>query len=240
MLNLKEYIKESILDDEDVVFNNDNIKSEIEKFIKNNYRCSRFVISNKPNKDGKFIVDGNSIQVINNNIVSLTNNFFIWGKVTRYFNCSYCDSLISLEGAPKEVGENFDCSYCKSLISLKGAPEEVGWDFDCSYCKSLTSLEGAPKEVGKDFDCSKCNSLTSLKGAPEKVGIDFYCSGCNSLKSLEGAPKKVRGDFRCGDCSSLKSLEGAPEEVGETFSIYGNKFSIEDVKKIVKAKQIKI
>ena len=240
MLNLKEYIKESILDDEDVVFNDDNIKSEIEKFIKDNYRCSRFVISNKPNKDGKFVVDGNSIQVINNNIVSLTNNFFIWGKVTRYFNCSSCNSLKSLEGAPKEVGENFDCSYCRSLISLEGAPEKVGENFDCSGCNSLKSLEGAPKKVGRDFYCSFCDSLTSLEGAPKASLSDFICSDCKSLKSLKGAPEKVSRDFRCANCNSLKSLEGAPKEVGETFSIYGNKFSIEDAKKVVKAKRIRI
>ena len=240
MLNLKEYIKESILDDEDVVFNDDNIKSEIEKFIKDNYRCSRFVISNKLNKDGKFVVDGNSIQVINNNIVSLTNNLFIWGKVTRYFNCSYCDSLKSLEGAPKEVGENFDCSYCDSLTSLEGAPEEVGGNFNCSNCDFLTSLKGAPEEVGGDFYCSCCKSLTSLEGAPKKVKYDFNCSDCSSLTSLKGAPEKVSGDFRCANCNSLKSLEGAPKEVGETFSIYGNKFSIEDAEKVVKAKRIRI
>ena len=51
---------------------------------------------------------------------------------------------------------------------------------------------------------------------------------------------KVKRDFSCYNCKSLISLKGAPEEVGETFSIYGNKFSIEDVKKVVKAKQIEI
>ena len=174
MLNLKEYIKESILDDEDVVFNDVGIKSEIEKFIGDNYSCRRFTISNKPNKDGKFVVDSTDILVTNKNITSLTNNLFIWGKVKR----------------------DFSCYNCKSLISLKGAPKEVGGFFDCSYCEFLTSLEGAPEKVGKDFDCSHCNSLTSLKGAPD--------------------------------------------EVGETFWSDGNKFSIEDVKKVVKAKQIEI
>ena len=130
MLNLKEYIKESILDDEDVVFNNDNIKSEIEKFIKDNYNCQQFMISNKPNKDGKFVVDGNNIVIINKNITSLTNNLFIWGKVKRDFSCYNCKSLISLKGAPKEVGGNFTCSGCNSLTSLKGAPEKMIRFFD--------------------------------------------------------------------------------------------------------------
>ena len=77
MLNLKEYIKESILDDEDMVFNDDSIKHEIEKFIEDNYKCSRFTISSEPNKDGKFVVGGGNIQVTNKNITSLTNNLFI-------------------------------------------------------------------------------------------------------------------------------------------------------------------
>ena len=196
MLNLKEYIKESILDDEDAVFNDDNIKLEIEKFIKDNYNYQQFMISNKSNKDGKFVVDGTDILVTNKNITSLTNNFFVWGKVKRDFNCAYCNSLISLEGAP----------------------EEVGWDFYCSYCYSLKSLKGAPEKVGGSFNCSYCYSLKSLKDAPEKVNRSFYCSYCDSLISLEGAPKKIGDDFYC----------------------IGNKFSIEDIEKVVKAKQIKI
>ena len=103
MVNLFKYIKESILDDEDMVFNDDSIKPEIEKFIEDNYKCKQFVISNKPNKDGKFVVDGGNIQVTNKNITSLTNNLFIWGKVKGEFDCSNCKSLISLEGAPEEV-----------------------------------------------------------------------------------------------------------------------------------------
>ena len=109
MLNLKEYIKESILDDEEVVFNDAGVKSEIEKFIKDNYKCVQFTISNKPNRDGKFVVDGKTIQVVNKNITSLTNNLFIWGKVNGYFDCHDCKSLISLKGAPEKVRGNFDC-----------------------------------------------------------------------------------------------------------------------------------
>ena len=69
------------------------------------------------------------------------------------FNCSNCNSLTSLKGAPKEVGRDFGCYNCTSLSSFEGAPKEVGGDFYCSYCTSLTSLEGAPKEVGGDFSC---------------------------------------------------------------------------------------
>ena len=65
------------------------------------------------------------------------------------FSCSNCNSLTSLEGAPKEVGRDFSCYNCISLSSFEGAPQKVGRDFVCNYCASLTSLEGAPKELLK-------------------------------------------------------------------------------------------
>ena len=95
------------------------------------------------------------------------------------------------------IKNNFNCSNCNSLTSLKGAPKEVGGDFSCSRCTSLTSLKSAPKEVSRDFYCSYCTSLTSLEGAPQKVGRDFSCFSCTSLTSLEGAPKEVCGYFYC-------------------------------------------
>ena len=57
------------------------------------------------------------------------------------------------------VDWDFDCSYCSSLVSLEGAPKEVGGSFYCNGCESLTSLKGAPKEVGGWFDCSNCSIL---------------------------------------------------------------------------------
>ena len=218
MVNLSKYIKESLLDDEDIVFNDDNIKPEIKKFIEDNYRCVQFTISNKPNKDGKFVVDGKTVQVINKNITSLTNNLFIWGKVKGEFNCSKCDSLTSLEGAPEKTDGRFSCNSCNSLTSLKGAPKKVNGRFDCSYCHSLETLEGAPEKLSESFFCSYCNSLTSLEGAPKEVGESFFCSCCKYLTSLEGAPEKIGGGFIC----------------------IGNKFSIKDIKKVVKAIYIKI
>ena len=73
------------------------------------------------------------------------------------------------------IKNDFSCPNCNSLTSLEGAPKEVGGDFICSICTSLTSLEGAPQKVGRDFDCSGCTSLTSLEGAPKEVGGYFYC-----------------------------------------------------------------
>ena len=135
-----------------------------------------------------------------------------FGKVTGDFSCSDL-GLISLEGAPQEVGGNFDCSY-NQLTSLEGAPQEVGGDFRCYY-NHLISLEGAPQTIGGDFSCSN-NKLTSLKGAPQTVDGNFSCSE-NQLTSLEGAPQIVRGSFLCYR-DKLTSLKGAPQEVGENFN----------------------
>ena len=115
------------------------------------------------------------------------------------------------------VKGNFDCRYNK-LISLEGAPQEVGGDFSCSYNK-LTSLKGAPQEVGGDFYCHN-NKLTLLVGAPQEVDGSFWCDH-NELTSLEGAPKKVSGNFGCY-YNQLTTLKGAPQEVGRNFECYSN------------------
>ena len=207
---------ESLLDD-DLIGKTDNmIKDEIEAFLKENYKGS-IKISNFPNKDGKYEVSSSTnIEVKNKKIASLTNEYFVWVEVDRHFDCSYCNKLTSLKGAPKVVGGGFSCSGCSFLESLEGAPEKVGSDFYCSYCDSLKSLEGAPKEVGGDFYCSRCNSLKSLEGAPEKVPLSFSCNNCQSLKTLEGAPKKVGAIFHCSNCAG--------------------KFTIKDVKKVSNVK----
>ena len=50
-----------------------------------------------------------------------------------------------------KIDGGFDCSQNK-LISLVGAPKEIGTYFYC-YKNRLISLEGAPNKVGKDFYC---------------------------------------------------------------------------------------
>ena len=149
MKNLKDYLKESILGNwEDIDIEKD-IKSEIEQFLEDNYDGTFSITL----VDGNYIVDSRTdVEVKNTNITSLTNGMFEFGKV-----------------------RDFDCSSCKSLVSLEGAPKEVGGCFYCDNCNSLTSLEGAPKEVSEDFSCAFCNSLKTLKGAPVKVGGDFSC-----------------------------------------------------------------
>jgi hypothetical protein len=226
MKNLNEYIKESLLDDFDELDNDvqqNAIKTNVLKFLIDNYRLDgrsinpdtkKIKIGDSPNKDGKYVVDvDGDVDVKNFNIYTLTNDLFVFGKVCGYFNCSRCEKLTSLEGAPKEVGGGFFCSDNK-LTSLEGAPKKVGGGFYCSDNK-LTSLEGAPEEVGGHFICSG-NKLTSLEGAPKEVGDGFYCNRCNNLTSLKGAPKKVGGCFNCVGCIKLKNLDHLPKEIGRS------------------------
>ena len=166
----------------------------------------------------RYDYDGDLDNNILKNFVSEDKDGFTinFGKVTGDFKCLSLN-LISLKGAPQEVGGWFSCPNNK-LTSLEGAPQKVGGDFNCSNNK-LTSLKGAPKTVGWTFDCSE-NQLTSLEGAPQKVGGDFYCYN-NKLTSLEGAPQKVGWTFDCS-WNQLSSLEGAPREVGGNFKCYSN------------------
>ena len=192
MKTLKQYIKESILDDEEKLGDlGENIIDIIERFLKDNYKgASKCKISKKPNENGKYVVVCNGDLVIDpKNILSLTNKYFIFGKVKGNFDCSYCSSLTSLDGAPEVVDGDFYCYNCFSLTSLKGAPEKVGGNFYCHGCKSLTSLKGAPEVVGKNFDCSYCSSLTTLEGAPKKVGGDFTVIDHGNLFTREDIEK---------------------------------------------------
>ena len=159
MINLKNYIIESIFDIENNIDNVDeSIREEIKHFLKDNFmNASKCKISKKPNKDGKFeVLSTGDVVVKNKQINSLTNGSFIWTNIKGKFFCSCCNSLASLEGAPEKVGGDFVCAFCNSLITLEGAPEKVDRDFYCSYCNSLTSLKGAPEKVGGDFYCRNC------------------------------------------------------------------------------------
>ena len=198
MKSLNQYIKESllckaiynesILDDEDELTSNSPIEI-IKSFIDDNYKVAGKLDIKESNNI--YVVNCDSdVRIKNDKITQLTNDFFEWGVVKGYFNCSYCDSLKDLQGAPKKVGGSFLCNCCESLKDLTGAPKKVDRNFYCYECASLTSLDGAPKEVDGDFDCYECKSLKTLQGAPEKVGGDFYCYECK-IKFTEDDVKKV-------------------------------------------------
>ena len=228
-----------------------NLHNLIEKAYKNWDRLNSSLGPKYNPETDRYDYDGSlsSLRLkkyVNPNGDGFTINF---GKVTGTFDCSELD-LISLKGAPQEVGGWFNCSW-NNLTSLEGAPQKVGGGFNCSY-NQLTSLEGAPQTVDKGFDCQSnqlislegvpqtiggwfsCNNnrLASLKGAPQKVDEGFDCSE-NRLTSLEGAPKKVGGNFYCS-WNRLPSLKGAPTEIGGFFSCCHNPYlhSLEGLGKV--------
>ena len=210
MKNLKDHINESYLNEsylnesawdiEDNIKNDNNefVIDEIRQFIKDNYyknvnlKCLDFVFDKEKNKYVVSYTREVSGIKLRSEAKSIANDLFEWDLIDGWFDCSGCDNLTTLLGAPKEVRGSFECHNCPKLESLQGAPEYVGRNFDCSYCPKLTTLEGAPKEVWEDFNCYSCSELKSLKGAPKRVDGDFDCQWCPNLHSLNGIGK-VRG-----------------------------------------------
>ena len=110
-------------------------KQKIEEFLKQ-YNINNYTI----NDDLSVDVDGD-VNLSEQNFEELPVNF---GKVTGYFYCESCPNLITLEGAPKEMGKNLWCCSCINLISLKGFPKEIVGYFGCYKCSQLSSLQYAP------------------------------------------------------------------------------------------------
>ena len=185
-----------------------SLQIRLENFLSNEHSGVYHI-----SEDGKHVDCDGDIYIFSHDLIDgkLPLPF---GKVNGDFCCSGCKGLISLEGAPKEVGKDFSCNNCPKLTSLEGAPQIVHGGFNCRKCENLQSLEGAPKKV-VDFDCRKCSKLTSLEGAPEKVNGSFSCGDCSKLTSLEGAPEKVDKTFDCSGCKSLTSLEHLPKYIGD-------------------------
>ena len=208
MKPLKDKLNESLLDDEDELFDR-NDKTLIELWIMENYKIYE-TLKIYEDKRG-FVVDSDdSVEVTNKDIKSLTNGMFQWGEIIGRFNCDKCKKLTSLKGAPNEC-DNFYCFECTELRTLEGAPNKCeGW-FVCPKCTGLISLEGVPKKCNL-FECSNCTELRSLEGAPNEC-VWFKCSGCIKLTSLKGVPSKC-DSFNCSKCTELRSLEGVP--VGAT------------------------
>ena len=63
-----------------------------------------------------------------------------FGKVEKYFDCSYCD-LITLEGSPRYVGGTFYCADNEELKTLVGGPRYVGAEYWAQYC-NLSNVLG--------------------------------------------------------------------------------------------------
>ena len=95
---------ESLLDDFDELDKDvhQNAKKGVMNFLIDNYKLNskhinpdaeKIKISNKPNKDGKYVVDVDGNIAINNYYIdTLTSDLFVFGKVTGMFDCDNCKS----------------------------------------------------------------------------------------------------------------------------------------------------
>ena len=223
MKSLVNFINESVWNAENNVGDDNEgyvkiIKDKVFKFIEDNYEYDdkKFEFSASfDKKKNKYIIDFTGTLNVRGSARSLTNDLFEWGKVGVDFICDENYHLTSIEGSPKEVGNDFKWWFSK-IKSLKGAPEKVGRKFVCDMCDKIESLEGITQDV-KYIEIKACAGLTSLKGAPKEISGSFSCTQCPNLTNLKGAPKEVKGQFDCSYCEKLTSLEGAPEYVGGNF-----------------------
>lgn len=220
MKNLKD-IFEGIMDKNNRQTVGSNLAiTEIEQFLKENYQTAKFIISEKPNKNGMYEVscDGTVSTKWNprETMYNLTNGKFVFSEVKNFI--IETNTIKSLVGAPRIVKNLMSCFNCAWLETLEGFPEQVGGRIDLRMCIRLKSLEGLPKTCGS-LTINKCHSLTSLKGAPKKITdvSGFDASDCENLVELNTGTERVVGNFDCTCCPNLKSLVGAPKVVKGNF-----------------------
>lgn len=191
----------------------------VEKWIRDNYQVTDLTYIYDNEKDIYKVSSKGNVRVKNLMISSLTNEDFKWDVIGGCFDCRFCNYLISLKGAPYEIGEDFNCSSCGSLETLEGAPQKVYKNFYCTRCVSLKSLRGSPYNVEGHFSCSFCDSLKSLEGAPPVIGKNFYCTHCTNLISLKGTPDRIGGSLNCSFCDSLVSFEEVSENIADKITL---------------------
>lgn len=150
---------ESLLDDFDILANNINPIQEIKNFISQNYILHKDIdklikISKKPNKDGLYeveILDALAASDWNHQIEYLTNGLFIFTKSKFGFQLFDCSKLKSIEGCPKEVGQDFLLCKCPILTKWndieKDFPKKIGGNFissveDPQYANKICKIKG--------------------------------------------------------------------------------------------------
>lgn len=228
MKRLKNILTEGILDDIDSTLAKSDYeidKMAIDEFIRKNYKqsSSKYRISKKKNKDGKYELSSIGAIYINSIATELVNDLFVWKKVKSFF-ASNNGNIKNLIGAPREVA-NLYCHYSYNLESLEGCPEKIDGEVNLRFT-SIRSLVGLPEKVGR-LQCDHCDNLVDLKGCPEIISSDdldgdclFY--ECKNLKSLEGGPIYVKGKFCVSECDKLTSLKGSPMECYHYFCVNCN------------------
>lgn len=186
MNSLKNYIKESLLNNVDDLVD-DDVFINILTYIKDNYSVApqdpKLFKMTKPDNIYIIDVDGNLRLDVNKS--TITDGSFKFGHVTGYFDCSKTN-ISNLEGAPDIVDKFFDCGICKNLESLEGGPEKTIGDFNCMNCKNLITLEGGPKCVGGNYQACNCSKLKNLSGVDTVKGY-LDISRCKTLLSSRGS-----------------------------------------------------
>ena len=118
MKSVKQYINESLLDNEDELTNDEGL---VRVFLNKNYNFQGGTLTIRSDKDHNFIVDyTGKVKVINKDIEELTNGLFVFGRC-KEFLCNQCSNLKSLKGGPREC-EKFSLAACGSITSYVGAP----------------------------------------------------------------------------------------------------------------------
>lgn len=189
MKTFKQFVLESLLDDEDELASPVN---EVREFLDKTYKCSKeFEIDDSMSIIRVSTKGRVEISSKVKNLSKLTNGLFEFYETGGFI--AWAD-LTTLEGSPRHVHGTFNVCSSK-LESLEGGPDTVDNSYICADCDSLESLKGAPATVPGTFNCSDCWSLTTLKGAPRFVGKNFICEGCIGLKNFMYLPKKVGGSI---------------------------------------------
>ena len=221
MKSLKDTINECLVYEKKFTPEEKSEREAILNFIQKNYSASPSGL--KILKiDGVWYVnyERGTLTVTNKSITSLTNGLFYWNRLKGTFDCSMCENLESLEGAP-QVFHALDCRECKNLKSFVG----VGAfdDLTCIGCDSLVSFEGLGRNLTLRYIyASNCKNLASLKGLPIKA-FNLYLDDCKSLTSLKGCPKDL-AILSIAGCSNIKSWDGAPNRIWEGLFYGGCKY----------------
>jgi hypothetical protein len=124
----------------------------------------------------------------------------------RYFDCSDCTSLQSLNFQGCLALEHVNCLNCTSLQSLNCQGCLALTVVNCSSCTSLQSLDFEGCLALRDVCCGNCTSLQSLNLRNCLALKYLYCNACSSLQSvdLKNCLALKRAIF--DHCIALKSL----------------------------------
>lgn len=140
IINLEEFNKEASEISKDLILR------MVEIFLKNHYDHLKDIDIKWDDSLKKYIVSCESnVRFLKGD--KLTNDSFIWGNVRGYFNCSFCEELSSLEGAPRRVLGSFLCRGCIELKSLQGLPGKIGGLIDYNECPHIKELSSHSNNI---------------------------------------------------------------------------------------------